>query len=503
MSDGIILRVLGDYGPFSRIGKSIGYQVTIGRSSFLVDCGSPLFQQIGGHDLKCIRGLLITHCHDDHKRWFSDLALFNMYAPDISNRVALFTSEDINDGLRSGSASALNTSLSVDSGRIVDLGYDDYIDFSIIGPRAKYRIATRSTGDGCSRIQVVDREGNPVGPERAKIVFSSRSGQPRLLFRDPDSGEWVEPDSYYDFSSSVFYESERNLYRDGEGFTIEAIKAPVWHGVPSIGLKFSTPEEALVFSADTAHDTRLWHRLYTEKRVPKHPLDSREFQSAEIINGDINDYIERTWSEERFHAAIHAFADAAVIHDISAHKSVVHTDYNSLDRTVLRKDRTIFTHSPDRMTSEWALSKAGKYFRIKDNRFMEMVGDALYPLNADIFHKEQGRFFVGYKNPDGNTGVYEKNGLLSIEWDGNPNKGDLKYRVDLYEDIAGGYYPRLDQDVSEYRERSDGRVEEVVFDRDGSRGRVVQSCRDGLAAAHPLGDPVPSDIAGRDTQVSN
>lgn len=495
MSDGIVLRVLGDYGPFSRIGKSIGYQVTIGLSSFLVDCGSPLFQQIGGHGLKCIRGLLITHCHDDHKRWFSDLALFNMYAPDIANRVALFTSEDINDGLCSGSASALNTSLSVDSGRIVDIGYDDYIDFNIIGPRAKYRIVTKSSGDGCSRIYVADREGNRVGPERAKIVISSRSGQPRLLFRDPDSGEWVEPDSYYDFSSSVFYESGQNIYRDAEGFTIEAIKAPVWHGVPSIGLKFSTADETLVFSADTAHDIELWRRLYTEKRVPRHSLASREFKSAGIIHGDINDYIERTWSKERYHEAIHAFDGAAVVHDISAHKSVVHTDYNSLDRTVLDKERTIFTHSPDRMTSEWALSKAGKYFRIKDNRFMELVGDTLHPLTADIYHKEHGRYFVGFKNPDGDTGVYEKNGILSIEWDGNPNKGDLKYRVDLYEDIAGGYYPRLNQDVSEYRERSDGRVERVEFDQEGSRGRVVQSCRENLVDACPVGDSIASGTA--------
>ena len=41
MMDGITIRVLGDYGPFSRMGKSIGYQVTIGQSSYLVDCGSP------------------------------------------------------------------------------------------------------------------------------------------------------------------------------------------------------------------------------------------------------------------------------------------------------------------------------------------------------------------------------------------------------------------------------------------------------------------------------
>ena len=99
MVDGIVVRVLGDSGPFSRIGKSIGYQVTIGQSSYLVDCGAPLFQQLGGHKLKAINGLIVTHCHDDHKRWFSDYALFNRYAPDISNKLRLLTSEGINEEL--------------------------------------------------------------------------------------------------------------------------------------------------------------------------------------------------------------------------------------------------------------------------------------------------------------------------------------------------------------------------------------------------------------------
>ncbi len=68
MIDDIVVRVLGDCGPFSRIGKSIGYQVTIGQFSYLVDCGAPVFQQLGGHKLKEIKGLIVTHCHDDHKR---------------------------------------------------------------------------------------------------------------------------------------------------------------------------------------------------------------------------------------------------------------------------------------------------------------------------------------------------------------------------------------------------------------------------------------------------
>ena len=148
MTDGITVRILGDFGPFSRMGKSIGYQVEIGQSHFLIDCGAPLFQQIGGHGLKKISGLIITHCHDDHKRWYSDLALFNMYAPDISNKASLITSEDVHADLFRASMPALERSLSKDSKNVVDIPYNDYIHFQIIGPRARYRIVSTDEGNG-------------------------------------------------------------------------------------------------------------------------------------------------------------------------------------------------------------------------------------------------------------------------------------------------------------------------------------------------------------------
>ena len=123
-----------------------------------------------------------------------------------------------------------------------------------------------TTGAGSSMLVVVDVNGATVGPERAKIVISAKNGAPRLLFKDPDYGEWVEPEQFYPFSSTTFYEENRNIYHDPAGYTIEAINAPVWHGVPSIGLRFSTATESLVFSGDTAHDTELWQALHTEKR---------------------------------------------------------------------------------------------------------------------------------------------------------------------------------------------------------------------------------------------
>ncbi len=475
-TDGILVRVLGDYGPFSAMGKSIGYQVSIGDSSFLVDCGSPLFQQIGGHGLKAIKGLIITHCHDDHKRWFTDLSLFNRYAPDIQHKLPVFTSEAINEGLVISSGPALNTSLNGDSRTVVDLTYTDYIDFRRLGPRAKYRIIRRDTGAGVSRLEVVDGHDVTVGPGLAKIVISAKNGSPRLLFKDPHYREWVEPEQFYPFSSPIFYEENSNLYHDPSGYTIEAINAPVWHGVPSIGVRFRTAAESLVFSGDTAHDTELWQVLHTEKRPQQLHCSPGEFEAAAVIYGDINDYIERIWSSERYHDALAAFDDAVVIHDIATRRSVVHTDYRRLEHTVLQKERTILTHSPDRMTSEWALSKADKSFLIQGKTFSEMVGDRVLPMDAAVYHKQEGKYYVGYKNPDGATTVYDADGILNVggEWE----NGTERYRVDLYEDIGGKYLPKLaDGDGSHYAERIDGRVERVTRHDEGSRGMIVEDLR--------------------------
>ncbi len=483
MIDGITLRMLGDYGPFSRVGKSIGYQVTIGESNILVDCGAPLFQKIGGHGLKNIKGLIITHCHDDHKRWFSDLALFNMYAPDVTHRVNLITAEEINEGLKTGSAPALDTSLSPDSRLVMDIAYDEYVDYRPIGPRAKYRIIQRDLGEGLTRMVVTDRHGESLGPERAKIVISSRTGKARLLFRDPQSKEWVEPVNYYPFSSEHFYEKEQNIYRSPEGFTIEAFNAPVWHGVPSIGLKFTTANENLIFSADTNHDVQLWKRLCSEKLNRNSKLSDKEFSEATIIHGDINDYIERVWSEERYREAVATFQNAVVVHDIATRRSVVHTDYRRLQHTVLDKRQTILTHSPDKMTSEWVLGEGDKVFKIIGKEFFEVVGDKVYRFNADLYHKEDGRYFIGYRNPDGDVAVYEDDGLLILTPVEIVAKGKLKFRMDLYEDVGGLYFPNLKAGAGEYRLRSDGQVEQVKVTANGCRGKVVEDIRHRLATS--------------------
>jgi ribonuclease BN (tRNA processing enzyme) len=484
MADGITIYILGDYGPFSRMGKSIGYQITIGQSRFLIDCGAPLFQQIGGHGLKGIKGLIITHCHDDHKRWFSDLTLFNMYALDISSRVCLLTSEDVHDELIKASGPALERSLSEDSKRIVDIPYENYIDYRVLGPRARYRIVAKDEGNGKTSLGIADRNGAPVGPERAKIVINGQTKRPRMLFKDPQYGEWIEPESFYPFSSTVFYEENRNTHVEEKEFTIDAIKAPVWHGIPGIGVVVRTREETLIFSSDTAHNTELWKQLSGKKRVQRLATSKEEFESSSILIGDINDYVERIWSEERYREAVKAFNNAVVVHDISVGNSVVHTNYENLDKTSLKKDRVMLTHGPDKMTSEWILCRAEKTFKVKGDKFFEVVGDRLYPMNADVYHKEAGGYYVGYKNRNGRYAVYEKAGRLSISSEErfDPSAaGKLLYHVDLYEDISGRYFPKREDRDTMYLERKDGKVELVEFTDKGSRGSVVEDQRDRLS----------------------
>ena len=480
MTDGITVRILGDFGPFSRMGKSIAYRVTIGESTFLIDCGAPLFQQIGTQGLKEIKGLIITHCHDDHKRWFTDLALFGMYECDSNHKVFFLTSEDIHDELIKASGPALNRSLSNDSKNIIDIACEEYIDYRIMGPAAKYRIVSVDEGRGRTALYITDRRGNVVGPDIAKIIISRKTKRPRMLFHDPHYREWVEPESFYPFSSSVFYEEDRNNYIGPEGFAIEAIKAPVWHGIPCIGIKITTGEETLVFSSDTVHDKDLWKQLYTEKRSQQLRMSKKEFESAAVIYGDINDYIERVWSEERYREAGNVFNDAIVIHDVSAGNSIVHTDYEKLNNTFLEKNKVLLTHSLDRMTSEWALCDTGKSFRIKGENFFEIAGDELYPMNADIYYKEAGRYYVGYRNEKGRYTVYEKNGLLGLSEGEGAGTGKPLYRVDMYEDISGKYFPKIEEKDAVYMERGDGRTELVRFTEHGSRGEIVDNHRGGL-----------------------
>jgi hypothetical protein len=98
-------------------------------------------------------------------------------------------------------------------------------------------------------------------------------------------------------------------------------------------------------------------------------------------------------------------------------------------------------------------------------------------LNADLYHKENGRYFVGYRNPEGEIAVYENDGLLSLSIDPNGGKGRFLFRVDLYEDIDGRYFPRHKNERAIYRKRADGGIEMVTETPEGSFGKIVADMR--------------------------
>jgi hypothetical protein len=467
--DGIRIDILGDYGPFSRAGKSISYLVSSGRSAYLLDCGAPLFQQIGGYGLKEIKGLVITHCHDDHKRWLTDLALFHRYAPDLGYKILLLASEEVHDHLAVASGPALERGLTADSGTIVDIPYDAYVDRRVVGPEAKFRIVS---GSGKHDYRIVDQEGKRLGPERAKVFVSPVTGSARMLLRDPECGEWIEPSTFYPFSSNFFYGRDKNTYRDEDGLSIEALNAPQWHGIPVAGFKFSTGKETVTFSSDTVHDRELWHRLSTEKRPQKMEMPREEFDAASIIHGDINNYNERIWSPERYDDAVTAFDDAVVVHDVAVRDCVVHTHYKNIKTMGIGPDKLLLTHSPDRMTSQWPLMQTGKAFFVRGRSFSEVVGDELFPMDGDIFHKEAGKYFVGYRSEKGSHTVFDSDGTLSLSRNSTEGEGDPLFQVELFEDLAGRYFPVLDGDDSSYRTRRDGKVEIVTFHDRGSTGTV-------------------------------
>ena len=473
MDNNICVKILGDFGPFSREGRCISYEIEVCGDNYLIDCGAPLFKQLGGHHLKEVKGLFITHCHDDHKRWFTDLAIFHRYAKDVFHKLALYTTENLNDELKKSSSAALANTLTNCRKQVTGVKYDEYVDFRVIGPQPLYRIISRDEGEGRRQLYVVNRENDIIGPEQAKIVINPDTNRSRMLFLDPQSGAWVDPELYYTFSDTTFYEENQNILADNKNYTIEAIKAPVWHGIIGIGLKISCAGESLVFSSDTVNDLELWQKLYQEKRKPIFKnLTAANFATARVIYGDINDYIERVWSRKRYDDALISFADAAVVHDVSVYNSVVHTDYEILGNTRLDKNRTILVHSPDRMTSEWILSATDKEFVIKNNIFMEKVGGQRFPLNADIYHREEGRYFVGYKSENGKHTVYEKDGLLSLSNAYNFN-GRPYFKVDLYEDIGGRYFEKLEAENSFYQARADGEVELIQLTETGSRGTLL------------------------------
>jgi len=474
MNRDIAFDVLGNTSAFSLMGESSGYMVTVNDHLYLLECGSPIFPSLGYKGIGDIKGIFASHSHEDHKRWFTDLVLFTFYNPLLKHKLKLISSEVVLEEFSKNSKAALERSLSTDSMRIVDIPYEIMVEERIIGPRSKYFVNLKTVRGGY-RYRVEDRHGNGIGPEKAKIFINPAANRPRLLFKDDESGEWVEPESYYPFSSTVFYEEDRNTFHDAAaGLTVEAVKSSAWHGVPTVAFKFMTKDNSLFFSADTVWKPSLWKKLYETRRPQKFDvIKKRDFERGSIIYGDINDFIERTWSKERYDRAIAAYEGSVIVHDVARKNSIVHTDYEDIARAPF--DNLVLTHSPDNLTSIKPILSSGKRIVLRDGKVFESVRDVLFPFDADVYIRHFSCNMVGYISEKGSYKIIEKDGLLGAVDVDSPGDGIM--RVDLYQDIRGEYFPVLTRADKYYRVRPDGKVEAVTCGADSSAGRVVENMR--------------------------
>ncbi len=476
MGHDIIFDVVGNTSAFSMMGESSGYMITVNGHVYMLECGSPVFPYLGYKGISDLRGIFATHSHEDHKRWFTDIVLFTYYNPLSKNRLRLISYEPVLEEYYKNSKGALERSLSDDSKRIIDIPYDSMVEECIIGPRARYAIRLKDSKDGTLRYGVEDREGNAIGPERAKIFINEKANRPRLLFKDEESGEWVEPASYYPFSAASFYEEARNdFYDDEAGLTVRAVKSSVWHGLPSVAFKFMTEDSSLFYSADTVWKPSLWKELYETHRPQYFENISRDkFEESSVIYGDINHFIERTWSRERYERAMAAYEDSSIIiHDVAQKDSIVHTDYSDISNTAF--DNMIYTHNPDNLTSTRPILSSGKKLVIRNSKVFESVRGELFPLDADIYIRHWAKNLIGYKSKDGPFKVIEKDGLLGIVEKDSTEKGIMN--VDLYEEINGEYFPLLTEADEFYSQRPDGQIEKIKITKDKTFGQVVEGLR--------------------------
>ena len=487
----IRIEVFGDSSLFTSVGKGVSYLVRAGDAEYLLDCGATPFRSLGHEGLKRLRGVVATHSHEDHRRWFTDLVLYLHYHPDLMRRLVLITSEAIHEEYEKNSKGALERSLSDDSRRVVDVPYQDFVEKILLGPRAKYRIDERpvSGGEGTSWRVVEAATGEVVPPDRAKVFVNPKANRPRMLMRDPSTGEWVEPESYYPFSSTDYYEADRNDFVDeATGLRLRASKAPTWHGPPTIGVLIERGDERVAFSSDTVYDPMLWRDLAETKRPLPPEAGTDEFAEAHVVEGDINDYIERTWAPERYEEAMRCYDGAVVIHDADFERSVVHTSHSKLTPDADWR-RLVLTHTPDGFASLYPVTYTGKHYLFTDRDIFEEVDGRALPIDAELhFKAHDDTLVVGYRSDSGEGRLWETPRGLAVEsgHDRPPTEGaKLLGRFDLYVDLFGYYFPAgpfLDG-TGRYRVRSDGRHEFVTETSEGSSGRIVESCREGLGRA--------------------
>ncbi|MGH7143484.1 MAG: hypothetical protein ACREJ2_05035 [Planctomycetota bacterium] len=480
----IFVEALGDSPMFSDYGKNTSFLIYAGYKKFLIDCGANPFARLGHDGLANLGALIVTHSHDDHRRWFTEMALYRFYHPGIKLKLPVVATETVLEELCISGQSALERTLTPDRKLATETPMEEFIEQIPIGPRAKYvAAAIKLDRKGGPVWRIVERAtGKIVPPEKGKVVLRNKGGRPRMLMRDEASGAWVEPENYYDFGDAAFYEADPRDFVEAEtGLRFRAVKAPVWHGPSAIGLKLETSSTHLAFSGDTVYDPELWQEL-TAERQQNLPLSEAGFRDAAVLYGDINRFIQRVWSPERLARALAMFEGYALFHEADNEHSIVHTRHSKL-LTHPTKPQVV-THVPDVFTSPYPIANRTKVYVAQGNQVREMGRQGPMPFIADIYHRDSaGNMFAGFADDAGEYGFFtdQKGNFKLLLLDDIPTKVEKRYK--LYRDIDGGYYQNPKSDES-LRLRPDGQVELLKSSAQGSSGSVVEDLRPMLTAKY-------------------
>ncbi len=439
INDCFKIKVIGDSGPFSKTGRSICYLIEVGESSYLVDIGSPVFQLLSFPQLNAINGIAITHPHDDHKRWYSDFLLYRKYVTPNQPKMKLLTGWLLINDIKRSSRAALEKTLSFDSEKVVECAYENFVDQRPISPQPKYTVK-KIYQNNTLEFRVKNEDGKILTPDKAKVIIHPVTGSRSILFFDEEYRQWINPETFYSFSDTTYYNEIIPFIDEKSGLKISAVNAATWHGINAVSFIFEYDNTKIYFSGDTVYNSKLWLKFMESELTPKTDLTTPQFINAYSIIDDINNYIQRTWSQRRFKEAMSIYSDMdIIIHDSAAINSIVHTDFSSCAE--LEKNKTLLTHCPDKYISPIPITFNDKQYVVSDKKIYELCESKQYSLNADYYIKMNNHFYAGFKKSSGKYGVVYKNNIADIIEinDENKNNSDIDI-IELVEDIAGNYY---------------------------------------------------------------
>ncbi len=458
---GYRLTVLGDHQAFSPQGKNPCYFLEWGENSLLVDLGTSPFQALTPEQLHKLDGVLITHLHLDHCRYFSDLALYSHY---ILNRpLKVIAGFMTLKRLREMFELTLVRTLDSDLGKTKSLRYEDFVQEERIGPMPRAEIVN----DPIKGYRIRSNGPTVLPAKFLKGIGGRKNNCWHLIYYSTSFKGWVEPNSFFSYENPEFYYDPRAITIGGLTFRI--VNAHTWHGLDVDGLIVDGWGTRMFLTSDTVYNQAAWKRLLRRRRAIKAQTLSKE--KSQFIEGEVEDYIEQFWGEDRYNEAFTLYETPLILHDVGAPNSVVHTEYKEV---LGIKSRLFLIHTPDNFLSAVPFLKAGAAYQVENNELFELVGGIPKTLDADLYLKEGHRYLVGFGHAEGE---YSFAGLRRQQ--GEHSRRDLTH-VRLFLDMEGHYLPWPIEKNQFYHLRESGKPVLIEETPTGVQGRLVADLRDTL-----------------------